>query len=116
MFSPILQSDVTFKMVGPLGDYGVRLQAHFVSSKVLLITVVSDKPFTGADNEFIYFYFSSSFVSKNGASLTDDEVKGNTKEVPVFPDVVAAIGTSSNTIMATTIVTIISTNMMLGKS
>jgi hypothetical protein len=116
MFSPILESDITFKMVGPLNYYGVRLQAYFASPVTLKITVLSDKPFTGADNEFIYFYFSSSFVSKNGASLTDDEVKGNTKEVPVFPDVVAAIGSSSNAVMATIIVTIISTNMMLAKS
>lgn len=116
VFTPIGEDDIKFWMTGPLGSYSVTITATFKDAKTLEIIVNTTTPFTGASSEYLHLEFSSKFVSKNGAKLMNNQVKGNTNEIPILPDVVSLMGSSANNLMVTTIVTIISSNIALGQS
>jgi len=116
MLDPINAEDIKFWMTGPLSGYKVTITSYFESPTILKINVLSNTPFTGVDTEYLHLKFSSAFMSTNNVNLENEEVKGRTNKIPISPDVVAVIGTSSNTLMVTVLAGVITSNMILGGS
>lgn len=67
-------------------------------------------------NEVILITFSDQFLSTNGVNLYNKQAKGNLNKVPVYPDIIAIAGASTNVMMATTVSSIVTINILLSGS
>lgn len=116
MLDTIADADITHYMTGPLGNYDYSISVTFTDSKTVKIEIISSVVFTGADDEYLHVFFSDKFVSKNGATLYNNYTSGRMNEVVVSPDLVGVLGSSSNMMLTTIMVSIISTNILLSQS
>lgn len=113
----INKGDIEYWMEGPISRYDVSISSKFVDDYIIEIIVLTNTPFVGSSDEFLNLKFSRSvFLSQNATTLYNNKVKGNTHKILVYPDLVEAAGESTNLIMTTTMVTIISANLIMGQS
>ena len=116
-FSPITDTDIEYWMTGPISNYQVTLESKFVDDYTVEIIVTTTTPFTGDNSEYLHLRFNeTTFVSQTGVTLYNNETSGRTKKIPVYPDLVKAAGEGSNGLMTTSMVVIISSNVVLGQS
>ena len=112
--NPIPSDAISWKITGPYSNYEFSVVSKFKSSTTLTISVKSATQLTG--NEVIYISFLSQFLSTNGVNVYNNQVSGTLNKVPVYPDIIAIAGMSTNAIMTSSIASIVSANMLLSQS
>ena len=114
VLSPVPDNSIKCYITGPSSSYSFSIVFTFTSSTTLKIAVTSQTQLTG--DEAIHIIFSGQFVSSKSANLYKNQVDGNLNKVPVYPDIIGVAGTSANVIMASSIATIVTTNVLLSQS
>ena len=114
MLSPVPDNSINCTITGPSSSYSFSIVSTFTSSTTLKIAVTSQTQLTG--DEVIHIVFSGQFVSSKNANLYKNQVDGDLNKVPVYPDIIGIAGTSTNAIMASSIATIVTTNVLLSQS
>lgn len=117
IFDPINDSDISYYMTGPISKYKVSIYWEFIDSRTLRVQLITSSVLTGASSEYLHLVFNEdSFISEDGVTLYNNEVKGNTNPTTESQSLVEAAGKASDATITTSLVAIISSNALLGQS
>ena len=114
-----VQNSTAFNIsiTGPIAPYSYTVLTKFSDSSTLFINLTISSPLAGDDEDVFTIKFDQNqFKSVVGATLATSQLSASLIKTPVLPDVIAVIGSSTNTIMTVTMVTMISTNVLLSQS
>lgn len=110
-------TEYEFNMTGPLAPYEYTYEVEFTDEYTLVFNITQFSQMQGDDQEKLSISFNrSSFQSVDGTRLYNTDLETSLSKVPILPDYVATLGTSMNSIMTVSMVTMISSNVILGGS
>jgi hypothetical protein len=110
-------STLNLTITGPLAPYQFTYKAGFEDEYTMMINITMTSQMAGNDEDLYTIFFDTDvFVSKYEANLITKKLYGYLYKIPILPDVVAAIGSSTNNIMSITLVALVGSNVLLGQS
>ena len=104
-------------ITGPIYPYTYTTLSNFSDSSTLFLNLTIISSMAGDDEEkFTIKFDQTQFKSIFGSTLLTSELSTSLNKKPVLPDVIDAIGSTTNTIMLVTMIIMISSNVLLSQS
>ena len=102
---------------GPMAPYVFTSTAAFEDEYTLTINITMVSIMAGDDEDKYLIEFDTDlFLSIYNANLLTKSLYGYLYKIPIIPDVIAVIGNTADIVMKTTLIALISSNILLGQS
>jgi cysteine-rich repeat protein len=109
--------NLNLTITGPMAPYQFTYKAGFEDEYTMMVNITMTSQMAGDDEDLYTLYFNTDvFVSKYEPKLITKKLYGFLYKVPILPNVIGAIGSSTNNIMSTTLVALVVSNVLLGES
>ena len=108
---------IELSVTGPLSPYKFSAYGLFIDNKTLTYNISMSSTMTGNNEEqYLLNFTTSNFVSQNGATLYTKSLSGSLFKVLIGTESIEQAGSSLNSAVGGTIVTLIASNLMFGTS
>ena len=110
-------SEYVLSISGPLSPYSFSSFAKFIDSNTLFINLTISSQMKGENNEILSIQFDKSkFISINNIPLYNSNLNTTLNKVTYISSEISSAGSGVNAVMTTTIVAVISSNVMFQQS
>jgi len=110
-------NSINISVTGPLSPYKYSSSAFFIDNKTLSMKISVDSKMIGNKQEkYLITLNNETFKTDEGIALQNNTLSGPLHRVSIFDKSIQQLGSSGNSLLSTTIVAFITTQVMLSDS